>query len=406
MFPITDVQGRVVGFGGRILDTQNSQASPMDKQAKYINSPQGAIYNKSLIVYNLDRAKQYIKEAGFVVLVEGYMDVIGSWQAGVKNVAATSGTALTVEQIKLLKRYTNDIRLAFDADLAGKSASERGIDLALQAELEVKIISLPFGKDPDECAKKDPAAWQQAVEKALPIGDHAFKNVLSEVDVSTREGKKIAAQKLLTVITKLPDPVERDYYLKRLAQELQIEEKALREKLTIISPAIPQNISNVTGITPQLPVNTDRHYLLSERLLVLGLRLDEQWGQIIKNIESEFMATGLPQDLYKRIIIFYSERQNLNHDELQAELSYEPKLNDYIGTLFIQGERDFIDFDQESILSEVQVIVRELKLYHLNNKRKFISIAIQEAEKAGQQVTSEMLEEFANITRALTELNN
>jgi len=404
MFPITDVQGRVVGFGGRILDTQNFQASPMDKQAKYINSPQGAIYNKSLVVYNLDRAKQYIKETGFVVLVEGYMDVIGSWQAGVKNVAATSGTALTTEQIKLLKRYTNDIRLAFDADLAGKSASERGVDLALQAELEVKIISLPYGKDPDECAKKDPALWKQAVEQALPIGDHAFKTVLAETDVNTREGKKEAARKLLAAIAKLPDPVERDYYIKRLAQELHTEEKAIREKLMNISPSTPSN--NPTAVTtPQLTTNIDRHHLLSERLLVLAFRSVEPWAQIIENIEPEFIAPGLSQDLYKRVIIFYNEHQNFNHDEFQAELSYEPELNHYVGTLLIQGERDFVDFDQESITSEVRVISRELKAHHLNNKRKSISVAIQQAERAGQQVTPEMLEEFASITRALTELN-
>ena len=128
LFPIFDVQDRPVGFGGRTLD-------PGAREAKYINSSQGPVYNKSTILYNLNLAKEHIRSAGYALLVEGYMDVVGCVQAGIKNVVATSGTALTQEQVKLLKRYCNEIRLCFDADLAGQSASERGIDLALAAEL-------------------------------------------------------------------------------------------------------------------------------------------------------------------------------------------------------------------------------------------------------------------------------
>ncbi|MDZ4229676.1 MAG: DNA primase, partial [Candidatus Veblenbacteria bacterium] len=280
LFPITDAQSRVVGFGGRTLD-------PEAKEAKYINSPQGPIYNKSLILYNLDKAKLYIKEAGCAVLVEGYMDIIGSWEAGVRNVVATSGTALTPEQVKLLKRYTNELRLAFDADLAGRTASERGIDLALQAELEVKVIKLPQGKDPDDAARVDAVGFKSAVESALPIGDYAFATVLGQVDTTTREGKKQAAKLLLAAIVKLPDPVDRDYYLKRLARELDVDERSLRERL-------PVNRTPVAGASPE-PVTEpvakpSREQLLSERLLVLLVGFGPELWPLTLGLEAGMLA--------------------------------------------------------------------------------------------------------------------
>ena len=120
------------------------------------------------------------------------MDVIGCYQAGIINVVATSGTALTVEQLKLLKRYTKELRLAFDADLAGQSAAERGIDLALEAELEVKIISLPTGEDPDTWARKQPAKFKELIDAAQPIGDYTLSRVITSFDIKSRQGKKAA----------------------------------------------------------------------------------------------------------------------------------------------------------------------------------------------------------------------
>ncbi|MFA4818654.1 MAG: DNA primase [Patescibacteria group bacterium] len=396
MFPIADAQNRIVGFGGRVLTAEA-------KEAKYINSPQGPAYNKSFLVYNLNRAKSYIKEAGYAVLVEGYMDVIGVWQAGTKNVVATSGTALTPDQIKLIKRYTNEIRIAFDADLAGRSASERGIDLALQAEMEVKVIILPFGKDPDECARQDTAAWQAAVAQALPIVDYAFKTVLKEVDVATREGKKVAANRLLKAISKLPDPVEQDYYLKQLARVISTDELALRQKFAQLTPT--KNTAVESAATP-LP-NIDRPRLMSERLLALLIKFKRDWNELMANLPFEMLAGKDLSELYKRLMIYYNKVQDFDIDEFRSELWAEADLVRQFDALGMMGERDFADYDETAAVKEAQNLLIQLRRHYFSNELKQLSLSIKDAEKRGsQEELASLLDHFNKISQQLSNSQN
>jgi len=398
MFPISDVQGRVIGFGGRVLNTAATEA-------KYINSPQGPVYNKSLVVYNLDRAKQYIREAGYAVLVEGYMDIIGSWQAGIKNVVATSGTALTTEQIKLIKRYCTEIRLAFDADLAGRSAAERGIDLAVAAGLEVKVITLPYGKDPDECAKHDPAGLRQAIEQALPIVDHAFKTVLKEVDINSRQGNKLASDKLLTAIAKLPDPVEQDYYLRQLSRELRADESAVRQKFVRLINRTP--IQAATSVVAKSVVekkdNDDRAVQLSRRLLGLVLK----FPVYLKDLQVSLLPSYLVADdlisLYNQLVIYYNSNQTDEINSWLDELSAEPSFGQLIGILQLQAERDFIDMDLAQVQAELLDLAKQLKVLYLNSELKRLSQNIRLAELAGNQTElEEALASFTQISQELT----
>ncbi len=396
IFPINDSQGRVVGFGGRTLQADA-------KEAKYINSPQGLIYNKSLILYNLDRAKEFIKEAGFLVLVEGYMDVVGSWQAGVKNVAATSGTALTRDQITLLKRYTNDIRLAFDADLAGQSAADRGIDLALQAELEVKIIKLPFGKDPDECAKKDPAAYQKAVAEAVPIGDYVMATVLTQVDGSTREGKKEAARRLLIAIAKLPDPVERDYYLKKIASELEIDERSLRERFAGLNTTTNQNASGNQSVGALQPI-ADKHEILSKRFLGLILKsYSLKAGNEAFNTVTPEMIAPTQQELYTLFTLFYNERHRLDLDELKSELINRAELLNNLESIFLQTEDEWGELEDVVLEAELSAAARSLKQHYFALELRRLSAGIASAEKIGNNAElNELLSRFAEISRQVS----
>jgi DNA primase len=396
MFPIADAQGRTLGFGGRTLD-------PAAKEAKYINSPQSPVYNKSMVVYNLDRAKQAIKDAGYAVLVEGYMDVVGSWQAGVKNVVATSGTALTLDQLKLLKRYTNELRLAFDADLAGRSASERGIDLALGLEFEVKVIVLPFGKDPDECARQDAGAYRTAVEQALPLGDYAFQSVAKEVDFGTREGKKVAARRLLTAIAKLPDPVERDYYIKRLARELSVDERSLRERLASVasSPAVSPEAASGPAATP----SPDRHQVLSHRLLALLLHYPTFLGELTPELLPEALAEGEPRNLYKHIVVYYNESHRVDFDELKAELNADQPLAHFLDKIFLGFDQTEADFSPDQAKGELISLVHQLKHRHLSLELQQLSGLITAAEAAGKaDELAPLLQRFTEVSRALSHL--
>jgi len=222
MFPICDIQGRVTGFGARVLD---------DSLPKYVNSPQTPIFDKSNSLYAMDRAKSAIRKKDLVIIVEGYMDALTAHQHGWQNVVGSMGTSLTEKQVEGIKRLTTNITLALDADLAGEEATLRGKAILAYSNVEGKVISLPTGKDPDEVIREEPALWQRLVEQAMPIMDFAFKSVVGKVDTNKARDKSLAVQKLLPSIYEIRDPVQQSHYLKRLARELKIEESAIRTAL-------------------------------------------------------------------------------------------------------------------------------------------------------------------------------
>ena len=222
MFPICDSQGRVTGFGARVLD---------DSLPKYINSPQTPVFDKSSSLYGIDKAKSDIKKKNLVIIVEGYMDVLTAHQYGWQNVVGSMGTSLTEKQVEGLRRLTSNIILALDADLAGEEATLRGKAILAYSNVEANVILLPPGKDPDEVISEDSALWQKLVEQAMPILDFAFQSVISKVDINKAKDKSLAVQKLLPSLCEIKDPVQQSHYLKRLARELKIEESAIRAAL-------------------------------------------------------------------------------------------------------------------------------------------------------------------------------
>jgi DNA primase len=222
MFPICDIQGRVTGFGARVLD---------DSLPKYINSPQTPIFDKSNSQYGIDKAKSAIRKKDLVIIVEGYMDVLTAHQHSWQNVVGSMGTSLTEKQVEGIKRLTKNITLALDADLAGEEATLRGRAILAYSNIEANVILLPPGKDPDEVMGDEPALWQKLVEQAMPIMDFAFQSVISKVDINKARDKSLAVQKLLPSIYEIRDPVQQSHYLKRLARELKIEESAIRTAL-------------------------------------------------------------------------------------------------------------------------------------------------------------------------------
>ncbi|HEY4711072.1 MAG TPA: DNA primase [Dehalococcoidia bacterium] len=222
LFPICDIQGRVTGFGARVLD---------DSLPKYINSPQTPVFDKSSSLYGIDKAKSAIKKKNLVIIMEGYMDVLTAHQHGWQNVVGSMGTSLTEKQVEGIKRLTNNITLALDADLAGEEATLRGKAILAYSNAEANVILLPPGKDPDEVISEDPALWQKLVEQAMPILDFAFQSVISKVDINKARDKSLAVQKLLPSIYEIKDPVQQSHYLKKLARELKIEESAIKAAL-------------------------------------------------------------------------------------------------------------------------------------------------------------------------------
>ena len=243
MFPICDIQGRVTGFGARALD---------DSLPKYINSPQTPIFDKSSILYGIDKAKSAIRKNNLVIIVEGYMDVLTAHQHGWRNAVASMGTSLTEKQVEGIKRLTNNITLALDADLAGEEATLRGKAILAHSSAEANVILLPSGKDPDEVIRENTALWQKLVEQAMPILDFAFQSVISKVDINKAKDKSLAVQKLLPSIYEIKDPQQRFHYVEKLARELKIK--------TLDVEAALQKVRTARG-RPQLSKPTEQSRL-------------------------------------------------------------------------------------------------------------------------------------------------
>ncbi|MEO8105431.1 MAG: DNA primase [Candidatus Saccharibacteria bacterium] len=230
MIPLQDAQGQVIGFTARQLDD--------DPEApKYINTPQTVLYDKSRHVYGLHLAKESIRKSKFVVIAEGNLDVIASHQAGVRQVVATAGTALTEPHLKALSRFTPDIRLSFDADKAGLAATERAIPIASRVKVSLSIITIPSGKDPDELIRHDPAAWETAITQNQYALDWLIDRYQILLDTSSAEGKRKFSDVLLPVVRSLGDAVERDHYLNLIAKTIEVSRSALEQKFEATAAA-------------------------------------------------------------------------------------------------------------------------------------------------------------------------
>lgn len=222
--PLCDPSGRVIGFTARLLE-DNPQAP------KYINTPSTPLYDKSRHVFGLHLAKEAIRKSKFVVLAEGNLDVIQSHQAGVRQVVATAGTALTEPHLKALSRLTGDIRLSFDADKAGVAATERAIPVAAKTGVQLSIITIPSGKDPDELIKQNVKIWEDIITKPQYAVDWLIDRYTTQLDLSTATGKRSLSDVVLRVVRQLPDPVEQDHYMGKLAELLSVNKQALATKL-------------------------------------------------------------------------------------------------------------------------------------------------------------------------------
>lgn len=225
MIPLHDQFGKVIGFTARQLDDDPSAP-------KYINTPQTVLYDKSRHIYGLHLAKESIRKSKFVVMVEGNLDVIASHQAGVRQVVATAGTALTEPHLKALSRFTGDIRLCFDADKAGLAATERAIPIASRVKVSLSIISMPDAKDPDELIQKDPKLWQTAIGQNQYALDWLMERYEKVLDIQSAQGKREYSDILLPVVRALSDDVESDHYLNAIAGKIGVSKQALDQKLS------------------------------------------------------------------------------------------------------------------------------------------------------------------------------
>ena len=360
MFPWHDVNGNLLGFSARVLPQLDDGRS-----GKYINSPQNLIYDKSRNLFGLWRAKAAIKEAGRAVVVEGQMDCVMAHQQGFKNVIATSGTALTEDHLKLVKRYTENLVLAFDMDQAGLLAADRAISLAGQTDINIQVLRLPAGKDPDEFLRQPSGDWLTLVEAAPPIMQYYFQLLKPQLSSQKIDQRKAATKRFLTMISKLSDIVERDYWLKELAQVLRIEVQLLYGSL----PASQTTASSSASQTQTIRQSVKNS--VADLLLAWLIKFPGLLDSVGQELEPELLGETPAALIYKNLIVYYNKKrptdsQSVDYNDFANwwSTSFEPidqPLGDYLNSLFLLADKDLSDASIEQSFGESLKLAKGIK---------------------------------------------
>ncbi len=224
MFTLRDHRGQVVGFSGRLLDQKA-------KEAKYINTSETPVYVKSKVLFGLDVTKDAIQKLQEAVIMEGELDVISSFQAGVSNVVAIKGSAVTEEHARLLRRFAERLIFALDSDLAGDAAARRGIEIADKSGFDMRVVTMPSGKDPDDAVREDVVAFKKAIKHAIPVYDYFINSACSRFDPTVSFGKKKITEELVPIIAKIENPVVAGHYVRALAKKLDVPEEMVQESV-------------------------------------------------------------------------------------------------------------------------------------------------------------------------------
>ncbi|MFH1752993.1 MAG: DNA primase [Candidatus Omnitrophota bacterium] len=268
IFPICDVKGRIRGFGSRVMD---------NREPKYMNSPETFIYNKGSHLYGLNLSWEEIRDKDKAVIVEGYLDLMTPYQKGIKNLVASLGTALTVDQIRLLKRYANHIIVLFDADKAGEIATVRSLDLLVEEDFKVEVAQLSKGSDPDSFVNKfGPEAFTKALDDALDLFDYKLNLLSAKYDIKTLEGKAKVAGEMLPLISRIKNTIVQSGYMKRLSETLSVAESDLKSELAKVRPDYKHNFHIAKKEQENTKVDT------AEKILA-GLMLED--GVLIRPIK-------------------------------------------------------------------------------------------------------------------------
>jgi DNA primase len=396
LFPIHDPRGRTIGFGGRILG---------DGVPKYLNSPQTPLFDKGSVLFGLDHARAGIRTAGEAVIVEGYMDVLMAHQHGINNVVAQMGTALTEAQLRQLKRLSQRFVLALDSDVAGDQATLRGLDVARQVmdrevvpvptarglirfeeklAADIRIVSLPPGRDPDEVIRSSPSRWAQLIASAKPIMDYYFEALTTDVDLTTAKGKAEAVKRLGPLVAELGDRVQRTHYLQQLARMVQVDEQSLwqqiRQASSRRSPRQPAPSRSQPAPSPKKILDLDEHCL---SLLLYHPHLLQDADEALRACEEEPIQPGDLGHAEDRVIL-EAWRQWLFHDG-----SHDPR-SEFLDTLH-QSIQDRVEvlfkaregqppIPEEMLRNDVLDAITRLRLRNLQREIRELRFLLADAE--------------------------
>lgn len=371
MVPLMDTTGQVIGFTARIIDDEPNAP-------KYLNTPQTLLYDKSRHVFGLSQAKEAIRTYDYAVLVEGNLDVVSSHQAGVRQVVATAGTALTEYHLKALVRLGSQIRLGFDGDKAGLAATERAIPIAQAVGAELTIVTLPdSAKDPDELIKQDPVLWQKAIDEALPAVDWLLGHYEARVDLKTAIGKRQYTTAGIELIRQLKDPVDQDHYMQLMARRTGSSLDALQDKLE----SADEQKSTVQQLRP-----------VAEGAKAASTEVDAPYqDDVLAALLMDPSTRGQMQSI--DTTLFYEEKRQAvaqyvatSADQIVDTPKTLQKYDTYVKILLLRAETRYGSWSSQDRSLEVARLLRQIITEHNKIKRDTLIAQLREAEDGHDDV--------------------
>ncbi|MBI2611650.1 DNA primase [Candidatus Gottesmanbacteria bacterium] len=376
IFTLKDHLGKTIGFSGRKIGKDEDKDLPAGRsEAKYINSPETPIYIKGNVFYGLDQTKESIKKEKYAIVVEGEFDFLSSFQAGITNVVAIKGSALTEGQAKLIKRFTDTILLALDSDFAGNEAAKKGIEVAENESLTIKVIKLEYGKDPDECIQKSPSLWKRSINNAVNIYDFILDKAFQTYDPNDSVSKKKIGDEVVPFIAKIENPIVYSHYQRLLAKKLDISEEAVGSLIDR-----QKSKKEIQHSSPIVADKRPRKDLLDDFLLTLIL------GSIDPKKSLEEVSTIIePEDFSQpsiAIIIEELKKYFLKHDKLDIKI-FGKVLTAEIAPTFDRAyllEIDSSVSDETHFTNLLKKTAKEIKKISLRRRINNLSTNLRQGE--------------------------
>lgn len=389
IIPICDERGRVIAFGGRVLD---------DSLPKYLNSPETLLFNKRKLLFGLQHAQQAIKKEQLAIVVEGYMDAISVYSQGVENVVASLGTAFTQEQCRKLLRYAPSICFAYDSDSAGQNATVRALSIVRETGASVRVMVIPDGKDPDEFIRRQGKnALEQAVKDALPLVEYRIKQALTFADYTTLDGKVKVLSEILPVLSDLANAVERNAYLSRISQVLSIDEGIVKDELRNYQAKAKPSTGNWGRQDMRTAVKkADNALLRAGRYIIKTMWQDPS---ALDYLRAEIPKEAVENPLHDEILQFMENclEKNEKPDDITASGILGAEANAELSRCLVE------EFGQEEPLQLLDDCIRTLRLAYLNRLYEEHRLRADELERMGDDG---FLRELAESQRIKNEIND
>lgn len=390
MFPVFDYQGKVIGFGGRVLD---------DSKPKYLNSPETLVFQKGTNLYGLNFALKHNMNERYFVIVEGYMDLISLHQYGITNVVASLGTALTINQARLLKRYADKVVISYDADMAGQMATLRGLEILRTAGFDVRVLSIPQGKDPDEYVRSNGReAFLKLVNSAEPLIDYRIKKAEDGIDFKNSQSLILYAKRIMEIISDL-DPVEKDVYIKKASENTGIKEQTLYDILKSKMKDNRENNFRNNKEEDGSKLYVEPGFLKAERAILKIMLENKEYLQYIEEriSENDFILLE-----HKEIftVIMLAKGENINNIDsfIESKLSSVKSIGELVKI------REESIFFADDVKIQINDFINEIQSYKLKQRIAQLKKEQKELENQGKiEESIKLAIELASITKKLKE---